>query len=141
MKDKPPDLPPLWSEPAPIGHNGGPELERRAPGRPSIATPEMRDSILELLAEGVPLRVICRTPGMPSRSTVFNWRRDDPEFERLFVFMQIEGYAGLIEKVREEVEAVMEKRGTAMARLVFNWRRQQLARMNPRFLGNRGLER
>jgi hypothetical protein len=26
--------------------------------------------------DGVPLRVICRSPGMPSRRTVYNWRGD-----------------------------------------------------------------
>jgi hypothetical protein len=141
MKVDPPDLPPLWTEPPPLGHNGGPAMGCRASGRPSIATPAIRDRILELLAEGVPLRVICRTAGMPSRSTVFNWRRDDPEFGRHFDLMQREGYIGLAERVMEEVEAVMEKRGAEMARAVFNWRQQELARMNPRFFGNRGLGR
>ena len=56
-----PDLPPFWSSPAPIGHNGGPPMEHRAPSCPSIATPELRDRILDLLNDGVPLAVICRS--------------------------------------------------------------------------------
>ena len=76
MKTELPELPPLWSDPPPMGHNGGPELRpRRAPGRPTVDTPEIRDRIFELLGDGVPLRVICRSPGMPSRRTVYNWRR------------------------------------------------------------------
>ena len=75
-----PDLPPLWSSPAPIGHNGGPSL-LRAPGRPSISTPELRERIGDLLCDGVPMAVICRTPGMPGRSTVQRWRRDDLGFD------------------------------------------------------------
>ena len=77
---------------------------------------------------------------MPSRNTVLNWRRHDAEFGRHFDLMQREGYIGLVEKVREEVEAVMEKRGAKMARWVFNWRRQQLSRMNPAFFGDRGMK-
>jgi len=73
-----PDLPPLWSSRAPIGHKGGPALLPRAPGRTSISTPDLRDRICDLLCDGVPLTAICRTPGMPGRSTVQRWRRDDP---------------------------------------------------------------
>jgi hypothetical protein len=54
------------------------------------------------LGDGVPLRMICRSPGMPSRRTVYNWRRDDPGFDRAFEFMQTEGYIGLAQKVMEE---------------------------------------
>ncbi len=39
MKTELPELPPLWSDPPPMGHNGGPELRpRRAPGRPTVDT-------------------------------------------------------------------------------------------------------
>lgn len=130
MKTELPELPPLWSDPPPMGHNGGPELRpRRAPGRPTVDTPEIRDRIFELLGDGVPLRVICRSPGMPSRRTVYNWRRDDPGFDRAFEFMQTEGYIGLAQKVMEEMETILEQRGPKIARWVFNLRRQQLSRM------------
>ena len=133
--DELPDLPPLWSLPAPIGHNGGPSMKRRPPGRPSMSTPELRDRILDLLAEGVPMRVICRTAGMPSRATVVRWRRADAGFDSVCRLMQLEGYDHLMRCVVDEVERVMKKRGAAIGRLVFNLRREQLARMNPRFFG------
>ena len=108
----------------------GPALRpRRAPGRPTVDTPEIRDRIFELLGDGVPLRVICRSPGMASRRTVYNWRRDDPGFDRAFEFMQTEGYIGLAQKVMEEMETILEQRGPKIARWVFNLRRQQLSRM------------
>ncbi len=135
-----PDLPPLWTAPAPIGHNGGPVLEPRRPGRPSISTSELRDRILDLLGEGIPLRVICRTQGMPSRETIYRWRRSDPAFDRSFKFYQTEGYIGLVERVVEEVERILDKSGPKMARWVFNWRRQQLSRMNPAFFGDRAMK-
>jgi len=36
-------------------------MEHRAPSRPSISTPELRDRIMELLSDGVPLAVIGRS--------------------------------------------------------------------------------
>jgi len=141
MSTKPPDLPPLWSSPASLGHNGGPMLSPRAPCRPSISTPELRARILDLLMDGVPLRVICRTPGMPSRRTVYRWRCDDPVFERMCRWSQEEGYVLLAHRVFDEVEAAMNTRGAAVARLIFNLRQQQLARQAPGYFGNRGLGR
>ena len=136
-----PDLPPLWSTPAPIGHNGGPALSPRAPGRPSISTPEMRDRICELLCDGVPLAAICRTSGMPSRSTVQRWRRDDPAFERSCAWSREQGYDLLAHRVFEEVMQSINPRGVAMAQLIFNIRYQQLTRQAPSYFRNRGLGR
>lgn len=136
-----PDLPPLWSPPAPLGHNGGPPLPTRALGRPTISTPELRDRILELLSDGVPLAAICRTPGMPSRRTVYRWRRDDPAFERQCCWAQEQGYDLLAHRVVEEVETAITARGPVMARLIFNFRRQQFARQAPGYFGDRGLGR
>jgi hypothetical protein len=50
---------------------------------------------------------------------------------------QTEGYIGLAGQVVEEVERILNKSGPAMARWVFNQRRQQLSRMNPRYFGDR----
>ena len=135
------DLPPLWSSPVPIGHNGGPSLLPRAPGRPSIATLELRERICELLCDGVPLAAICRTLGMPSRSTVQRWRRDDPTFDRSCVWAQTDGYDLLAHSVVEEVMHSIKTRSPAMARLIFNMRCQQLARQAPAYFGNRGMGR
>ena len=55
MRLEAPDLLPLWSSPAPIGHNGGPALQSRASGRPSISTSDLRERICDLLCDGVPL--------------------------------------------------------------------------------------
>jgi hypothetical protein len=95
MRRKPiqlPETPPLWAPPAPMPpsstqDNGGPPLEPRGPGRPGISTPELRERLLALLFEGLPLLAICRTPGMPSREAVYAWRRANPAFDRSCRFM------------------------------------------------------
>lgn len=135
------DLPPLWADPPPMGHNGGPPLQSRPPGRPTISTPEIRSHILDLMAEGIPLRAICRAEGMPGRQTVYRWRQDDPAFDAQCQAMQLAGYHDLMDQVRDEVERLIVRRGPEIARLVFNIRQQQLARMNPAFFGNRGIGR
>lgn len=131
----PPDLPPLWSPPA--GHNGGPPLDgaTHRSGRPTISTPELREAILDSLADGVPARAICRVPGMPGRTTLQRWRWEDADFDRACRFAQRCGYEFLAEKVLDECERILERSGPEVARWVFNLRRQQLARMAPRFFG------
>ena len=96
--------------------------------------------IFELLWDGVPLRVMCRADGMPSRATIYRWRKMDPAFDRQFRFSQEEGYRHLADLVFEEVERLFERSGPKVARLVFNLRRQQLARMNPRFFGGKDMK-
>lgn len=132
-----PDLPPLWEEPAPYRRlsNGGPPLEPRSAGRPTISTPELRERIYELLLEGMPMRAICRVPGLPSRSTVYSWRRADPEFDRLVEFMAQEGRIHLVELVSDEFDQIIDEHPTRVARRVFNIRRRQLVRVNPRYFG------
>ncbi len=46
---------------------------------PTTYTPELGQRILDLLADGVPLSVICRMDGMPHRSKVHEWRAKYPD--------------------------------------------------------------
>jgi Helix-turn-helix domain len=132
-----PALPPLWETPAPYRElsNGGPPLEPRSAGRPTISTPELRGRILDLLLEGMPMRAICRVAGLPSRSTVYGWRRGDPEFDRQVEFMAQEGRFHLISLVGEEFERMLQEHPPRVARRVFNIRRRQCVRVNPRYFG------
>lgn len=47
-------------------------------GRPTKYTPEIAKQMCEMLADGVPLREICRQEGFPNWRTVYDWmHRDD----------------------------------------------------------------
>lgn len=47
-------------------------------GRPSKYTPEIARQMCEMLADGIPLREICRQEGFPEWRTVYDWMyRDD----------------------------------------------------------------
>jgi hypothetical protein len=41
---------------------------------------ELADAICELLAEGKSTRQICAAENMPSKSSVFKWKKEHPEF-------------------------------------------------------------
>ena len=116
------EMPPLWDEPASMGHNGGPPMdEPRRRGRPRVITPEIRERLFDLLCGGIPLRVICRTPGMPSRQAVYNLRAGADEFDRAFRFAREEGYQHLLWKVMLEIEDMLDcDRPVAIVRMIFN---------------------
>lgn len=63
--------------------------EARPPGRPSTFTQEIADRICERLADGEPLRQICRDEEMPAWRTVYDWKDAD------------EGFAARIARARE----------------------------------------
>ena len=48
-------------------------------GRPSTYDPIKAESICEQLSEGIPLREICRQPGMPAWRTVYDWMYQDED--------------------------------------------------------------
>lgn len=55
-----------------------PEALKKKTGRPSKYTPEIAQEMCNLLAEGIPLREICRREGFPAWRTVYDWMvRDD----------------------------------------------------------------
>ena len=49
---------------------------RRRRGRPSRYTPDLAADICRRLADGEPLRSICRDPAMPDKATVLRWLAD-----------------------------------------------------------------
>ena len=55
-----------------------PEPPKKKTGRPSKYTPEIAQKMCEMLADGIPLREICRQDGFPAWQTVYDWMyRDD----------------------------------------------------------------
>jgi hypothetical protein len=54
----------------------------KAIGRPTLKTPELCAEICRRVAEGNPLKAICKEPGMPSWVTIHNWRQADESFRQ-----------------------------------------------------------
>jgi transposase-like protein len=124
------------------GHNGGPPLDAatlpRLRGRPSKGTPELRERILEQLAEGKSIRRICRMLEMPSSETIRCWRRSDAEFARQLDLAQEFGWQLLAEDLFAKVEEAINTGSVARARLIFATCRWRLARQAPGFFGGGG---
>lgn len=53
-------------------------------GRPTTYTPALAHLLCARLADGETLSRICRTPGMPARQTVHQWRMRMPAFADLY---------------------------------------------------------
>lgn len=53
------------------------EKTAKKTGRPSKYTPEIAQEMCYMLAEGIPLREICRKEGFPEWRTVYNWMYTD----------------------------------------------------------------
>lgn len=49
-------------------------------GRPSSYTPKIADEICRRMEAGQSLLAICKADNMPSRTTIYEWRRKHPEF-------------------------------------------------------------
>jgi hypothetical protein len=57
--------------------------EKKKTGRPSKYTPEIAQEMCNMLADGIPLREICRQEGFPEWRTVYDWMyRDDAAGEK-----------------------------------------------------------
>lgn len=54
-------------------------LEPKKTGRPSKYSPEVAQEMCKLLADGIPLREICRREGFPEWRTVYDWMYRDDE--------------------------------------------------------------
>jgi hypothetical protein len=51
--------------------------EKKKTGRPSKYTPEIAQEMCKMLADGIPLRQICRQEGYPEWRTVYDWMYQD----------------------------------------------------------------
>lgn len=54
-----------------------PEPPKKKTGRPSKYTPEIAQEMCKMLADGIPLREICRQEGFPAWQTVYDWMYQD----------------------------------------------------------------
>lgn len=54
-------------------------------------TPEMGDRICAELANGTSIRKICKLDWAPSRRTIYNWLREQPDFREQYALAQLDG--------------------------------------------------
>lgn len=115
-------------------------------------TQSQKARICELIAEGTPLRVICRMDGMPAWRTVYDWIANDPDFAQRMEAARLIGADAIAEEALriadtplEGVETetsengVKEKRGDMLGhrKLQVETRLKLLAKWHPRKYGDK----
>jgi len=58
------------------------------------------DEICERVAEGEPLRPICREEHMPPKRTVYDWINQNPEFAKKYAQARVDGFDAIAERLR-----------------------------------------
>lgn len=95
---------------------------------------EVREQILERLANGESLSAICRLEGMPNRATVQRWQNDDAEFDAAVTRAREEGFQ---ERAEKAVIAAKSADDAAKGRLAFDAERWYLGKLSNAFSDNK----
>ncbi|MCZ6861287.1 MAG: hypothetical protein O7I42_13605 [Alphaproteobacteria bacterium] len=79
-------------------------------GRPSIYTDALVDRIIERISAGEPLQKICNDADMPNCSTVQRWRRDKPEFTKLYLLAREEAADSYADRIMTMANELIDRR-------------------------------
>ena len=114
-------------------------------GRPSKYTDDIAKEICIRLSEGVPLREICRSPGMPDWSTVYNWMNANENISQSIARAREIGADAIAAESLQIVDARPERTAqgsidagsVAHAKLRAEHRLKLLAKWHPKKYGDR----
>lgn len=84
-------------------------------GAPTTYTQAFADEIVAWVSEGKPLRAYCRQNGKPGKSTITDWRKAHPEFDKRFLAAREEGADEIaqdaLDILDEEPERIQTEQG------------------------------
>lgn len=129
---------PLSTTPAPAQSSLPVPVKRRV-GRPSGYTEEIAKTICDALASGKSLRAVCAEPGMPDRSTVYDWTEKVEEFAARYArarILRAAHYADEIAEIADDAEN-RSSEGIQAARLQVDARKWLAARLDPHIWGDK----
>ena len=95
---------------------------------------EVREQILAELERGRSLLSICKDAGMPNRSTVQRWQKDDAEFDAAITRAREDGFHYLAEQARISAQTAED---AAKGRLAFDADRWYLGKLSNAFSDNK----
>jgi hypothetical protein len=87
------------------------EAPRRGPGRVSTYSPIIADEIVDRIADGQPLAVICRDEHMPAYRTVYDWMGVHPDFAAAIARARKIGFDVIAERARLTIRGKTEEEG------------------------------
>lgn len=97
-------------------------------------TEQGRETILQRLAEGESLSAICKTDGMPDRSTVQRWQNDDSDFDAAVTRAREYGFE---QRAADAVKDAKAATDAGLARLAFDAERWYLGKLSNAFSDNK----
>jgi len=114
----------------------------------SIKTPAMVDEICERVANGEPLRQICREPNMPSWTTFYNWINASEELAARFARARDLGADAIAEEalaiIDTDPERILSEGGNRVDSGYVQWQKNRvemrlklLAKWSPKKYGDR----
>lgn len=95
---------------------------------------DIMGKVIERLADGESLRLICRSDGMPNRSTIMRWLDDSPEFATKYARAKDIGFDERAEKMSDDIDAEDD---VQRAKLKFEYGRWYLSKLAPKKYGER----
>ena len=95
---------------------------------------DIRQAIIDRLAEGESLLAICRSEGMPSARTVQRWQAEDDEFDVAVTRAREDGFHLLAEQARLDARTAKD---AALGRLAFDADRWFLGKLSNAFSDNK----
>lgn len=124
------------------------EPQKKKTGRPSKYTPEIAQRMCEMLAEGVPLREICRQDGFPEWRTVYDWMYRDEALSAAIARAREVGQDAIAEQIwldmNQEPERILSEGGGRIDSGYVQWQKAKaeiglklLAKWNPKRYGDR----
>lgn len=94
----------------------------------------IRETVVERLAGGESLSAICRTDGMPNRSTIQRWQDDDKAFDAAVTRAREIGFETRADKAVEDARSAPDP---AKGRLAFDAERWYLGKLSNAFSDNK----
>jgi hypothetical protein len=94
----------------------------------------VRETIIAELETGRSLLSICKDEGMPSRSTVQRWQKDDADFDAAVTRAREDGFHHLAEQARINAQSTKD---AALGRLAFDADRWYLGKLSNAFSDNK----
>jgi hypothetical protein len=113
-------------------------MAKGAGGRPSGYTVELGKDICDLVARRVPLCEIVEMSGMPSKDTVYRWKRTIPEFSDLYAHARehrADARQDRIDEIARKLEA--GDLDPNAARVLIDAEKWQMAKEKPRVYGDK----
>jgi hypothetical protein len=103
----------------------------------SAYPPEIAERILQRLAAGEHLSVICRDPDLPSMRTVLRWNRDNPDFAEEYQLARTAGAYEYARQAQELIDSITDRDSAIAARAKFEVLRWAAGVHAPRVFGDR----